>query len=132
MNQERKNLLVFGYGLPVILTVIGLLNMRKHGLSWFNETLFALAVVVLSITVFNQPLLKIIYTKWMKVAHFIGQIMTTVLLAVVFYLIFTPVGLVLRLMRKDYMDRKLQPEAKSYWHLREKKPFDKERATKQF
>ena len=132
MNKDKKNLLVFGYGLPLILTVIGLLNIRKHGLSWFNETLWTLAVIVLLITILNQPLLKIIYTKWMKVAHFIGQIVTTLIMIAVFYLIFTPVGIVLRLMGKDFMDRKLGPSAKTYWHLREKKPFDKERATKQF
>ena len=132
MNKEKKNLLVFGYGLSVILTAIGLLNARRHGVSWFNETLFVMAAAVLGITIFNQALLKTIYVKWMKVAHAIGQIVTTLILVIFFYGILTPVGLILRLMGKDFMDRKLQPEAKTYWHLREKKPFDKARATKQF
>ena len=132
MNKETKNLLVFGYGLPLILTVVGLLNARKHGVSWFNETLFVLAVIVLLITIFNQAWLKVIYTKWMKVAHAIGQVVTTLILVIFFYGVLTPVGIVLRLMGKDYMNRKLEPQAVTYWILREKKPFDKERATKQF
>ncbi|MDQ1329877.1 MAG: Saxitoxin biosynthesis operon protein SxtJ [Thermodesulfobacteriota bacterium] len=37
------------------------------------------------------------------------------LLTVIFILVFTPVGLILRLTGKDYMQRKIQKKIHSYW-----------------
>jgi hypothetical protein len=53
-----------------------------------------------------------------------------VLLVVTFYLVFAPVGLVLRLLGKDPMDLRLKPEAASYWT--DRKPNPPERAERQF
>jgi hypothetical protein len=53
-----------------------------------------------------------------------------VLLVVVFYIVFSPAGIVLRLLGKDPLDRNLDPQADSYWLPR--KPRDPSRAEKQF
>ena len=68
----------------------------------------------------------------MKVAHFIGDTITAILMMIMFYLVFTPIGIFLRLTGKDLLDRKIDKTIQSYWKLREKTPFDKERCTKQF
>ena len=41
--------------------------------------------------------------------------MTRVLLTLVFALVMLPIGLVLRLVGKDLLDRRLDPAADSYW-----------------
>ena len=53
-------------------------------------------------------------------------------LALLFYLVFTPVGIILRIARKDFLDRELEPQARSYWIKRKKAEFDKENYKKQF
>jgi ABC-type uncharacterized transport system permease subunit len=45
----------------------------------------------------------------------IGFVMSNVLLAVVFYLVLTPVGLVMRLCGRDPLARKFDPQASTYW-----------------
>ena len=52
------------------------------------------------------------------------------LLALVFYLVFAPVGIALRLLGRDPLQRRLDPSAKSYWQ--DRKPNPPERAEKQF
>ena len=131
MDKQKKNLLVFGYGVVLIALFFAYRLYVKHG--WGNGSSVALgiAVVFFLITVFSQSLLKKIYDRWMKVAHFIGMIVTTIILSVLFLFIFGVVGIVLRILRKDLLDQAIQPEQKSYWKAREKN-YNKLRFTQQF
>ena len=52
------------------------------------------------------------------VAMPIGLVISTVLIAAVYYLVLTPIGLVFRLIGRDMIGKRLDPEAKSYWHER--------------
>ena len=66
------------------------------------------------------------------VAHFIGKIVFGILLSILFYFIFGITGIVLRLLRKDLLDEKLESERKSYWIKRKVEEFNKESYEKQF
>ena len=45
----------------------------------------------------------------------IGFVLSYLVLGLLFYLIITPIGLILRLLGKDPLDRRILPEADSYW-----------------
>ncbi len=53
-----------------------------------------------------------------------------VLLVLMFFIVFAPVGIVLRILGKDPLDQKLDPQASSYWI--ERPPPDPSRVEKQF
>jgi hypothetical protein len=55
------------------------------------------------------------YIGWMYLAFPIGWTVSHVLLAVTYYLVLTPIGLIMRAVGRDPMRRRLDPEAKSYW-----------------
>ena len=42
--------------------------------------------------------LKYIYIPWMKLAHVLGRINTTIILSLIFYLLITPLGMIFRLI----------------------------------
>jgi polyferredoxin len=65
--------------------------------------------------------LKAVYFAWMALGLCLGLIVSTLLLTLVFYLVVTPLGLLARLTGKDFMKRRWQPEASSYWTLRAKR-----------
>ena len=67
----------------------------------------------------------------MKFAHALGWVNTRIIHTLVYYLIFTPLALVFRVIGKDPMNRKFQA-GHSYWVVRENAPFDRERARRQF
>jgi len=48
----------------------------------------------------------------------IGFVLSHVLMALIYYLVMTPIGLVFRLIGRDAMGRKPDPKLKSYWHDR--------------
>lgn len=83
--------------------------------------LAAAAVAVLQLVLFLAGI-KVV-TRWifvglMVLAFPIGFVLSQVLMAAIYYLVMTPIGLVFRLMGRDVMGRKLDPSKASYWHDR--------------
>lgn len=59
------------------------------------------------------------YKPWMKLAEGLGYINTRIILFIVFYAMFLPMGLIMRLAGKDPMHRQLEPASPSYRVTRE-------------
>ena len=55
-----------------------------------------------------------LYKGWMRVAMVIGNVINTIILAIVYSLVITPMGIVMRLMGKDPMRRELDKSAQTY------------------
>jgi hypothetical protein len=75
--------------------------------------------------------LKHIYIPWMTLAFVLGAIVSTVVLTLFFYLAVTPLGLLARCLGRDFLDRKWDAQASTYWRRRERStprpPADYER-----
>lgn len=68
----------------------------------------------------------------MAVAGAIGWFNTRLLLGVVFYLVLTPLGLLMRWLGKDPMQRGFRPDRSSYWQERPEQKYDPSQDEKQF
>jgi multisubunit Na+/H+ antiporter MnhG subunit len=66
-------------------------------------------------------LLKGLYITWMHIAFILTWINTKIILAIIFYIIFTPIGLFMRLLKFDLLERKKSQD--TYWKQKDK-PFD--------
>jgi len=55
-------------------------------------------------------LLKPVYAAWMSFASVLGWINTRIILAILFYLVLTPMGLAMRLLGVDLLERKEKKE----------------------
>ena len=72
--------------------------------------------VVFAITGLIYPsMLRPLEKAWMKLAYYLSIVMTTVILSLVYYLILTPIGLVMRMLGKDLLKKKLDRSQSSYW-----------------
>ena len=132
MNPTIKQLFVFGYGLSIILTFISYRLFVKHGWGLVNWILIALAIVFLFLTIVNYQWLKQVYTRWIFVAQGIGHVMTSIIMVVLFFLVFSPVGILLRIFKKDFLNRSPNANFFSYWNIRQKEKQDIQRYTQQF
>ena len=56
-----------------------------------------------------------VFVAWICAAYPIGWVVSHVLLAAIFYLVFTPIGLVMRLFGRDPLQRKFERSAQTYW-----------------
>lgn len=70
--------------------------------------------VLLLLAIAHPPWLRPIYRGWMKFGLLISRVTTPVILGIVFFLIFVPVGLVFKIFSRDPMDRKFDAELDTY------------------
>jgi len=85
--------------------------------------ILAAAVFFAGTGLFAVPVLRPIHTGWMKFAYALAWVNTRLLLGLFFYLVMTPVGLLMRLFGKDFLEERLDRSAASYWKKRTEKPF---------
>ncbi len=69
------------------------------------------------------------YARWTAFFEGIGKVWTAVLLALVYVLSVGPIGLGMRLLRHDPLDRRLAPEP-SFWRAHEPNPLGPEQAAR--
>lgn len=84
------------------------------------EGLGLTAALFLAFSIVWPKALYPIEWAWMRLAVVMNFIMTRVLLSLVFFLAITPVGLIFRLMGKDLLGKRFDPDAESYWVAPEK------------
>jgi Saxitoxin biosynthesis operon protein SxtJ len=75
--------------------------------------------------------IKPIFIGWMALAFPIGWVISRLILGILFYGLFTPVAWIFRLMGRDAMALKPQPQAATYW-LPKEHDVDKARYFNQF
>jgi hypothetical protein len=70
---------------------------------------------VLALAAWLAPgILRPVHTVWMRMALGISKLTTPIILGVVFFALFWPLGLIARLFRKDPMRRKMDSGLTSY------------------
>jgi hypothetical protein len=55
------------------------------------------------------------YLGWMRLFFPLGWTISHAVLLVLYFVVVTPIGLVMRVIRYDPMARRLDPDAPSYW-----------------
>jgi uncharacterized membrane protein len=117
LNLDRKNLKKFGITMGTAFLLIGIyfLFRRRH----FPVLAAALEVIFYLAALIRPALLKPVYIAWMRFAYVLAWINTRLILFLMFYLIFGPIGIVMRVLGIDVLDRKLKQNKDSYWLKKE-------------
>lgn len=91
-----------------------------------------ISLVFLAIS-FIRPILLAPFNKlWLKFGALLHSITSPIILGVMFYLVITPVGLLMRLTGKDFLRLKFDPDTASYWIRREPPGPEKNSLHRQF
>ena len=104
------------------------------GSAALEELLVAGACFALCASTWRRPLGPL-YRIWMVIGGFLGFVNSHLLLALVFYLVFTPIGLVMRLLGRDPIDWRFDARSKapdSYWIRREQPLLPRNHYERQF
>jgi len=62
-----------------------------------------------------RPLARLLYPVWYGIAACIGIVLANLLFTLLFYVLFTPLGLFMRLIGRDALALKMQDDAPTYW-----------------
>ena len=115
LDTSKKAIRKFGLVIVVGLGVIGILiSLKTHNLN-VPKWLWGIGLLFLILSFILPSVLRPVYRIWMLIAYFIGGIVSRVILTMLFYVVLTPTGLVLRLFGKDVLDKKFEKNRESYW-----------------
>ena len=111
---DRRGLRDFGLLMAAIIGILfGLLLPWLFDRGWPMWPWMVAGALALPALI-APTVLRPIYRGWMRFGLFMSRIVTPLVLGIIFFLVFTPVALILRLAGKDAMNRKLEPQADSY------------------
>ena len=98
-------------GLVVVL-IAGVLLWKEFAVGW---GLLAAAAPLIILGLWAPRVLRPFYLLWMALALALNFVMTRVILTAVFFLMVTPIGLVMRLTGRDPLQRKIDRNRPTYW-----------------
>jgi len=130
LNTGTNSLRKFGFTLVVVLSIISLILFLRHNHQFF--AIFIIAAGLLFITAIVPAILKPLYIFWMKLAFVLSWINTRLILILTYYLLITPIGIIIRVFGKDLLDRAIKKDKDSYWLDKPNKILSTEDYQRQF
>jgi small basic protein len=130
IKSEKSDLRKFGITIGIVLCLLSGLLWWKGRDTYLIFSVIAAAFLLTGIVV--PAILKPLQKVWMTIAVVMGWFMTRVILSVLFYVVFTSIGIMSRLLGKKFLDIDFREKKESYWIKRESGLFDKSRYEKQF
>ena len=117
INIKSKDNITFGILFFIVFLIIGLYPL-KNGL---NIRLWSLGLsfVFLMITFIRPNLFTPLNKLWIQFGILLGKVISPIVMGLVFFFVVTPIGILVRLFKKDVMG--LKKKETSYWINREDK-----------
>jgi len=116
-NPSRRQLAVFGAAWLVFLGLLGWASWHRERHTPAEIT-WALAVAVPLAGLAAPRFLRLVYLALSFLTYPLGVAVSYVVLALVYYLALTPIGLTMRLLGRDPLSRRFDPGARTYWKPR--------------
>ena len=114
-NPSRRDLMIFGWLFLAFAGVVGLMFLWRAHAPEVARAVWIAGAAITAVFFAVPPLRKPIYLGWIYLTYPIGFVISHVILGLVYYVVFTPIGLVMRLFGHDPMTRRFDRSAKSYW-----------------
>ena len=110
----------FGVVFTVVFVLIGAFPLIGGNLPHWWALIVAAVFGVL--TLVRPSVLAPLNRLWMKFGLLLHRIISPLVMGMLFFVVVTPVGVLMRATGKDPMNRRREPDADSYWIVREPGP----------
>ena len=113
-RPDRRELLKFGL---LFLVVLPTLAFVQH--HFYHRAALARGLAIAGVAVFLlswlPPIARGLYVAWMALGVTIGMVTTPIIMGVIFFLLFAPIGILFSLIKRDAMKRTVERDRASYW-----------------
>ena len=114
-NTQNRS---FGILFFVVFLALGLWPLTKG--NEINVYLTSISLVFLVLGLFNSKILSPLSKAWIKLGEILGKIIAPIVMALVYFIILTPVSLLVRVFGKDLIGLKFKKNQNTYWIKRKK------------
>ena len=102
----------FGLVFFVVFILIGIYPILNHGNLRIWSIIVAAIFLILGLS--NSKILTPLNIIWFKFGIFLGKVISPVIMGIIFFLVVTPIGLIMKILGKDLLNLKFNKN-KSYW-----------------
>ena len=102
----------FGIVFFVVFLLIALYPLLKE--SDLRIWSLVISFIFLALGLSNSNLLTPLNKLWFKFGLFLGKIISPLIMGLIFFAVVTPIGILMRMLRKDLLNLKFNKK-KSYW-----------------
>jgi ABC-type uncharacterized transport system permease subunit len=132
-DPSRKMLRQFGLiWLPLFGAMVGWMILRRTGKWNVAEGVWIVAAVLSLLSIVSLQIARLVYLGLSYLTFPIGFVVSYVALAIVYYLVMTPLALAMRAFGRDPLRLRAEPDETSYWTPRPARGRDADRAFRQF
>ena len=111
----------FGFVFFIVFLIIAFWNFRGD-FSQISALPFYISLVFLFLGLINSKLLTPLNKLWFKFGMLLGAVIAPLVMMLVFFIVVTPIGLIMKLIGKDLLNNKINKNVKSYW-IKRKDPI---------
>ena len=112
MSSNRN----FGLVFFVVFLILGFWPIINGG--EIRIWLVTVSLIFLVLGMMKSKLLTPLNKLWFKFGMILGAIVAPVVMGAVFFLVVTPIGIVMRIMGKDLINKKHDKKKETYWITR--------------
>ena len=109
----------FGLLFFIVFIVVGLWPVIKGEAA--NIYLILISLFFLIFGLINSKILSPFNKTWIKLGEILGLIIAPIIMALVYFIILTPISLIVRMLGKDLLGLKFLKKQDTYWTKRKKK-----------
>ena len=108
----------FGLLFFVVFLILALWPLKNGSI--INLYFIIVSAIFLILGLINSKLLSLPNKLWVKLGEILGIIIAPVVMALVYFIILTPISLIVRLFGKDLLELSFSKEKETYWVKRKK------------
>ena len=103
----------FGIVFFIVFVLIAIYPLINQGEVRIWSLIISFLFLILGLL--NSKILTPLNKLWFRFGLFLGKIISPIIMGVIFFLVVTPIGLLMRLFGKDVINLKLNKKKSSYW-----------------
>jgi len=108
-NQNKQ------FGLLLSFVIFVFLTIQFYNTNNLNIYISILGVFILIMTFLKPNYLKPLTVLWIKFGVLLGSVVAPIVMAIIFFGVMTPIGIILKLFGKDLLKLKKTKNTKSFW-----------------
>ena len=117
IKVKSKDNITFGILFFIFFLIIGIYPLKAD--EAIRVWSVVLSLILLIITIIKPNLFTFLNKFWIKFGILLGKIISPIVMGLVFFFVVTPIGILVRVLKKDVMG--LKRGASSYWINRKDK-----------
>lgn len=115
---KKKNNISFGLIFFILFLIIGLYPLKSNEVVRVWSLFLSFAFLI--ITIIKPDLFTFLNKSWIQFGILLGKIISPIIMALIFFFVVVPIGMLMRILKKDIMGLKIG--LPSYWIDRKIKP----------